>query len=51
MTEQLPKTDKPENAFNYLLREPRYARRLRQLNSTAGLLALLVIADVLYGCT
>ena len=51
MTEQLPKTDKPEDAFAYLLREPRHARRLRRLNSTAGLLALLVIAGVLYGCT
>jgi len=51
MTEQLPKIDKPENAFDYLLRKPRHARRLRQMNRTAGILALLAISGVLYGCT
>jgi len=50
MTEQLPLNDK--HTFDYLLREPRHARRLRQINnSTAGILALLAIAGVLYGCT
>jgi hypothetical protein len=37
--------------FDYLLREPRHARRLwRLLHITTGLVELSAIAGVLYGC-
>ena len=37
--------------FDYLLREPRHARRLRRmLHITTGFVALSAIAGVLYGC-
>jgi hypothetical protein len=37
--------------FDYLLREPRQARRLwRMLRITTGFVALSAIAYVLYGC-
>jgi hypothetical protein len=41
----------PVNAFDYLLREPGYARRQRRMSIAAGILALTAIACVLYGCT
>ena len=37
----------PANSFDYLLGEPRRARRLRRMN-TAGIVALVTIALVLY---
>ena len=38
--------------FDYLLREPRHARRLRRMLHilTTGFVALSAIAGVLYGC-
>ena len=41
----------PAIAFDYLLREPRHARRLRHsLQILVGIVALSAIACVLYGC-
>jgi hypothetical protein len=37
----------PAGAFDYLLGDPRRARRLRHMN-TAGIMALVTIAMVLY---
>jgi hypothetical protein len=41
----------PANAFDYLLREPRHARRQWWMNIAAGALTLAAIACALYGCT
>ena len=38
----------PTDAFDYLLREPHRARRLRRMNITAGIVALVTMAAVLY---
>jgi len=47
---QMLKAPTPANAFDYLLREPRHARRQRQmLHITTGFVALSAIACVLYG--
>ena len=40
----------PTDAFDYLLREPHRARRLRRMNITAGIVALITMAAVLYAC-
>jgi hypothetical protein len=40
----------PASSFDYLLREPRRARRLRRMNITAGIVALVTMAAVLYAC-
>ena len=37
--------------FDYLLRAPRHARRLRRIWITACIVAFVVIAAVLYACT
>jgi hypothetical protein len=45
------KTQTPASAFDYLLREPRHARRQRRmLHITSGFVALSAIACLLYGC-
>jgi hypothetical protein len=50
---QFPETQDrdPASTFDYLLREPRRARRLRRMNIIAGFVALFAIAWVLYCCT
>jgi hypothetical protein len=41
----------PESSFDYLLREPRHARRLRRtLHIVAGFVALSALVCVLHGC-
>jgi hypothetical protein len=41
-------TQAPADAFDYLLREPSRARRLRRMNITAGIVAVAAMAAVLY---
>jgi hypothetical protein len=41
----------PASTFDYLLWEPRHAPRLRRMNIGAGIVTLVVIASILYGCT
>jgi hypothetical protein len=44
-------TRSSDGAFDYLLREPRHARRWRRMNIGAGIVTLVAIASILYGCT